>query len=76
MSAINEFPWQEDILRSLQGGASVTVPDLTASLEAGDAAEDDVRRDVDHLAEIGLIESDGEQVRLTQEGEVAASRLP
>jgi len=25
MSTTNEFPWQEDILRNLQGGASVTV---------------------------------------------------
>ncbi len=30
----------------------------------------------DHRAELGLVESDGEQVRLTREGEVAASRLP
>jgi hypothetical protein len=76
MSTINEFPWQEHILRNLQGGLSVTVADLTATIEAGDAGEDAVRHDVDHLAGIGLIESDGEQVRLTREGEVAASRLP
>lgn len=32
MSTINAFPWQEDILRSLQGGASVTLEgDVAAS---------------------------------------------
>jgi len=54
----------------------VTVADLTATIEAGDAGEGAVRHDVDHLAEIGLIESDGERVRVTRDGEVAASRLP
>lgn len=74
MSTMNEFPWQEDILRTLQGGASVTVEDLAATLETGDAG--DVGHDVDHLAEIGLLERVGDEVRLTREGEVAASRLP
>jgi predicted transcriptional regulator len=74
MSTINEFPWQEDILRNLQGGASVTVEDLTATLDARDAGA--VGRDVDHLADMGLLERDGVEVRLTHEGEVAASRLP
>lgn len=74
MSTINEFPWHEDILRNLQGGASVTVEDLSASLEAGDAGA--VGHDVDHLAGLGLLERTGDEVRLTREGEVAASRLP
>ena len=38
--------------------------------------EDAVRRDGDHMAELGLVESDGDQVRLTREGQAAASRLP
>ena len=74
MSTINEFPWQEDILRNLQGGASVSVADLAAALQAGDA--DAVGHDVDHLADIGLLERAGDGVHLTREGEVAASRLP
>jgi hypothetical protein len=74
MSTINEFPWQEDILRNLQGGASVTVEELTATLEARDTAA--VAHDVDHLAEIGLLERAGNAVHLTREGEDAASRLP
>lgn len=74
MSTINEFPWQEEILRNLQGGASVTVEDLTATLEAADRGA--VGRDVDHLADLGLVERAGDEVRLTNEGEVAASRLP
>jgi Mn-dependent DtxR family transcriptional regulator len=74
MSTINEFPWQEDILRILQGGASVTVEDLAATLDTGDAGA--VDHDVDHLADMGLLERDGDEVHLTREGEVAASRLP
>ena len=74
MSTINEFPWQEDILRNLQGGASVTVEDLAATLETGDAGA--VDHDADHLADMGLLERDGDEVHLTREGEVAASRLP
>jgi hypothetical protein len=74
MSTINEFPWQEQILRNLQGGASATLADLTATIEAGDAGA--VGRDVDHLAGTGLLERDGDVVHLTHEGEVAASRLP
>jgi len=74
MSTINEFPWQEDILRNLQGGASASVADLTATLEAGD--EDAVGHDVAHLADIGLLDRAGDEVHLTHEGEVAASRLP
>ena len=74
MSTINEFPWQEEILRNLQGGASVTVDDLTATLEAGDTGA--VGHDVDHLADLGLLERDGDEVHLTRQGEVAASRLP
>lgn len=74
MSTINEFPWQEDILRNLQGGASVTVENLTATLEAGDIGA--VDHDIDHLAEMGLLERHGDEVHLTHEGEVAASRLP
>jgi len=76
MSTINEFPWQETILRSLQVGSSASVADITATIDAGDGGEDAIRRDVDHMAELGLVESDGEQVRLTREGEAAASRLP
>ena len=74
MTTLNGFPWQEDILRNLQGGASVTVEDLTATLEAGDVSA--VDHDVDHLAEMGLLDRDGDQVHLTHDGEVAASRLP
>ncbi|HEY2868632.1 MAG TPA: hypothetical protein VGJ11_03940 [Gaiellales bacterium] len=74
MSTINEFPWHEDILRNLQGGASVTVEDLAATLETGDAGA--VDHDFDHLADMGLLERDGDEVHLTREGEVAASRLP
>ncbi len=76
MSTINEFPWQETILRSLRGGSSASVADITATIDAGEGGEDAVKRDVDHLAEIGLVERDGAQVRLTREGEDAASRLP
>jgi Mn-dependent DtxR family transcriptional regulator len=63
-----------DILRTLQGGAPVSVGDLTATLEAGDLGV--VDHDVDHLAEMGLLEREGAEVHLTQAGEVAASRLP
>ena len=44
------------------------------TLEAGDANA--VGHDVDHLAGMGLLEREGDEVRLSREGEVAASRLP
>lgn len=76
MTTINEFPWQETILRSLRDGSSASVADIAATIDAGESGEEAVQHDVDHMAELGLVESDGEQVRLTREGEAAASRLP
>ena len=60
--------WEEGL------AAGQSPPDLTATLEAGDLGA--VDHDVDHLAAMGLLERDGDEVHLTREGEVAASRLP
>jgi len=54
--------------------AGQSPPDVTATLDAGDLGA--VDHDVDHPAAMGLVERDGDEVHLTREGEVAASRLP
>jgi len=78
VSAINEFPWQETILRALSDGSAMTLEEL-ASATIGSADPDDrgdIEADVDHLVEIGLAERRDDQVQLTAEGREAAGRLP
>ncbi len=78
VSAINEFPWQETILRALSDGRAMTLAEL-ASATIGSADPDDrgdIEADVDHLVEIGLAERHDDHVQLTAEGRQAAGRLP
>lgn len=79
MSAINEFPWQETILRELSGGSTSTIDELAAAIEresGGGDVRDGVESDVRHMAAIGLARLDGDRVGLTEEGMAAARRLP
>ncbi|HEY3763939.1 MAG TPA: hypothetical protein VGL44_02175 [Gaiellales bacterium] len=76
MSTINEFPWQESILRRLRTDGTNSVDDVVAAVGAGDAGREAVGADLAHLADIGLVERHGDEVRLTAEGTAAAARLP
>lgn len=78
MSSINEFPWQESILRAMSDGSAMTLDELASatigSADPGDRG--DIEGDVDHLVEIGLAERHDNEVQLTAEGREAAGRLP
>ncbi len=78
VSAINEFPWQETILRALSDGATMTLEELaSATIGSSDPGDrGDIDADVEHLVEIGLAERNDDQVQLTAEGREAAGRLP
>jgi hypothetical protein len=79
VSAINEFPWQETILRELSDGSTSTIDELAEAIEresGGDGVREGVESDVHHMTAIGLARLDGDRVGLTGEGMAAARRLP
>lgn len=88
--AINRFPYQDDILRILRRGGTVSVDDISHAVasegrheaEGHDSAElhESIAENVDHLVHLGLAEyagGDGSRsAKLTSRGEEAADSLP
>jgi hypothetical protein len=88
--AINRFPYQDDILRILRSGGTVSVDDISHavagegrhSAEGHDSAQlhESIAENVDHLVHLGLAEyvsGDGARgAKLTSRGEEAADSLP
>jgi len=60
MSSINQFPWQDDIIRRLRADGALTVEQIAAEITAGggesEVLEEGVALNVDHLVHLGLAE--------------------
>ena len=60
MSSINQFPWQDDIIRRLRADGALTVEQIAAEITAGggesEVLEERVALNVDHLVHLGLAE--------------------
>ncbi len=61
MSSINQFPWQDAILRTLRAGGAESIDQISAAItvEAGEGVDSDalregIARNVDHLVHLGL----------------------
>jgi hypothetical protein len=85
VSSINQFPWNDDILRSLRASGETTVGGVTAAIAAEGVDSDQLDRSVEanleHLVHQHLavyLGGDGadRKVRLTRHGEEAADSLP
>jgi hypothetical protein len=84
MSSINQFPYQDPILRQLAKGAATAaaVSNAIASEGHGDNSPElhrEVAENIDHLVNLGLAEYTGDTprtARLTQAGQDAATSLP
>ena len=88
--AINRFPYQDDILRILRSGGTVSVDDVSHAVasegrheaEGHDSAQlhESITENVDHLVHLGLAEYAGgggaRSAKLTSRGEEAADSLP
>ncbi len=85
MSSINQFPWQDDILRALHAGQAASIDQIADVVAAADDGstksadmKDGIAQNVDHLVHLGLAEyTDGRGVvELTPAGKAAADSLP
>lgn len=86
MSSINQFPWQDEILRTLRSSGGSTIDELSEAASAEGVDSDQLREaiaeNVDHLVHLGLAEYAGggagfeRAVKLTASGESAADSLP
>ncbi len=60
MSSINQFPWQDDIIRRLRADGALTVEQIAAEITAdgveSEVLEEGVALNVDHLVHLGLAE--------------------
>jgi hypothetical protein len=86
VSSINQFPWQDDILRSLRRSGETTVGGVTAAIATegvdSDQLDESVAANLEHLVHQHLAVYSGggdgadRKVRLTPRGEEAADSLP
>ena len=88
MSSINQFPYQDDILRRLANGPATAADVSNAIADEGRGAGEgensselhrSVAENIDHLVNLGLAEYTGETPRtakLTAAGTEAAGSLP
>jgi hypothetical protein len=79
VSSINQFPWQDDILRTLSAAGARSVDQISAAVavEGGGGVDSDALREgialnVDHLVHLGLAEyPDGQPSPTTTTGHEA-----
>ena len=86
MSSINQYPWQDDILRALRRSGKTTVGGVIAAIAAEGAdspqLDDSVAANLEHLVHqhlavyLGGAEGNDREVVLTRTGESAADSLP
>jgi hypothetical protein len=76
VSSINQFPWQDDILRTLSAAGARSIAQISAAVavEAGQGVDSGALREgialnVDHLVDLGLAEyPDGRPAATTLNG--------
>lgn len=79
MSSINQFPWQDGILRELRAGGAQSIDQISAAVVAegekgvdSDALREGIALNVDHLVHLGLVAySDGRPSPSTHTGDEA-----